>query len=487
MKKTFNSLEFIIKALLLVLLLFFGWAFISINNLVKGKKFSKDASSWPLWGPDSANADVPTPPEPEPPPPLSCPFLAYFDGKKYKLENDILFGRPKSYWPTYETAKAMYEDGRVGSDLYKITSPVKPHNGKLLFQIQEIEPEESFFKFLRLKRVLHPKNTEVIVDSEFKKYYVLPKTDFLKSIIFPSRVRNADKKDVAVHFNLDRIFKSDTEGEDGIKFQKKEDFYFSFNGLNPKETPHLLLSSFLRDWKLGFEEEWVGGSQFSFRSLISRLDLARAGVMAVLLVASWIAGKWGGIAVATASSPLFIGAQSGCSFVIEYKDRDGVFERVGVTEPRAWKYNTEIIEIPREGISPEGKLELKIKSSKRHSLGFAGISQKIESLNDKNYQEETVPLTMAEHGRLHKDVSSDLKNREGAYVHTIPGDTINLEFSVSESLVPNEDKETYLIQSSGFFTSLRPENKKLAGNWEEKISKEAKKRLEKLVSLNSYK
>ena len=121
------------------------------------------------------------------------------------------------------------------------------------------------------------------------------------------------------------------------------------------------------------------------------------------------------------------------------------------------------------------------------SLGFAGISQKIESLNDKNYQEETVPLTMAEHGRLHKDVSSDLKNREGAYVHTIPGDTINLEFSVSESLVPNEDKETYLIQSSGFFTSLRPENKKLAGNWEEKISKEAKKRLEKLVSLNSYK
>ena len=93
--------------------------------------------------------------------------------KKYKLENDILFGRPKSYWPTYETAKAMYEDGRVGSDLYKITSPIKPHNGKLLFQIQEIEPEESFFKFLRLKRVevLSLRNTGKITKESHQHAY----------------------------------------------------------------------------------------------------------------------------------------------------------------------------------------------------------------------------------------------------------------------------------------------------------------------------
>lgn len=481
MKKFLDSFKFILKAFLLVVILLFGWAFINIANLIKGKKASdKDSLSNNLFGADKLMADAPGGG-------TSCPFLAYFDGKEYKLENDILFGRPKSYWPAYEMAKAMYEGGRIGSDLYKITSKVRPHNNKLLFQIQEIEPEESFFKFIKLKRVLHPKNTEVIVDSEFKKYIVLPKSDFEKSIVLPSVVKNANKVQSAANFTKDRVFKSDIDGGDGIKFQKNEEFYFSFKGLDAKEIPYLLLSSWHRDWQLGLEEEWVPSLQPSFRSFFPRLNFERAGAVAALLVGAWVSGKWGGIATAAATSPLFIGTQApSCSFVIEYKDKDGTYSKITVTEPRAWKYNTEIIEIPKESIMQSGELELKIRSSKRHTLGFAGISQKVELLSDKNYQEETLPLVTAKHNRLGKDVSSDIKSRAGSYVHTIPGDKIDLEFGLPENSVSDENKETYLIQSSGFYTSLRPKNLKLAGNWKEKVSQEARERLSKLVSLNSY-
>src|SRR3989344_9303451 len=123
MKKILNSFAFLFKAFILVLLLLVGWAFINITNLIKGKKSSdKDSLSKNMFGADEANADAP-------PPPPSCkattPFLACFDGKEYKLENDILFGRPNRFYYQYDTAKALYEDGRIFPDLYKITSPVK--------------------------------------------------------------------------------------------------------------------------------------------------------------------------------------------------------------------------------------------------------------------------------------------------------------------------------------------------------------------------
>src|SRR3989344_5347135 len=152
MRKFLSSMAFVSKALLLVVMLVFGWMYINVSNLVKGKKAhdNNSASNNDLWGADSANADVPAGEGKGSP---STPFLAYFDGKEYKLENDILFGRPTSFNAKYEIAKQKYEDGLVSPDLYKISAKVTPTNGKLLFQIQEREIEESFFKWLKLRRV----------------------------------------------------------------------------------------------------------------------------------------------------------------------------------------------------------------------------------------------------------------------------------------------------------------------------------------------
>ncbi len=155
MKKLFRGISFFFKVVLLVLLLIGGWLYVNVNNLVKGKKVSDSSGQKldDLFGMNQAGADVPGGGI------NTTPFLAYHDGKEYRLENDILFGRPKSNFSSFELGKRIYEEGLIMPDLYKVTAPVQAINGKLKFQIQEVEPEESFFKWLEVRRVVHPANT----------------------------------------------------------------------------------------------------------------------------------------------------------------------------------------------------------------------------------------------------------------------------------------------------------------------------------------
>src|SRR3989344_4945507 len=62
----------------------------------------------------------------------------------------------------------------------------------------------------------------------------------------------------------------------------------------------------------------------------------------------------------------------------------------------------------------------------------------------------------------------------------MPGDTVDVSSAEpSRALLPGE-KETYLFQSAGFYSALRPEYKKAAGNWTEKLSEEAKEQNKKV-------
>src|SRR3989338_1335716 len=94
MKKFFNSFAFVTKVALLIVLLILGWAFINVNNLVRGKKAIKDGSAGSMWGPDSANADVSSSGSSGSTASSGgCPHVAYFDGKGFRIENDFLCGR----------------------------------------------------------------------------------------------------------------------------------------------------------------------------------------------------------------------------------------------------------------------------------------------------------------------------------------------------------------------------------------------------------
>src|SRR3989344_442278 len=89
----------------LLVLLAVGWGFLNIVDLIKGKQSSFDEKGLRegLFKVNSAKADVGGSTSKS----VSTPFLAYYDGREYRLENDIMFGRPKSYHDSYEIAKSL--------------------------------------------------------------------------------------------------------------------------------------------------------------------------------------------------------------------------------------------------------------------------------------------------------------------------------------------------------------------------------------------
>src|SRR3989344_5665805 len=179
MKKIINSFKFFFRASILIAMLMVGWMFVNVTNLVRNIKgdadHKGDADDGELFKPSAANADAPA----------GCPHAAYFDGKEFRIENDFLLGKPKSFLTDYASIKSLYESGRVGPDLLKFTHPLGRRNGKITLQLQEIEAEETFIDWVKLMRVLHPVGTEVVVDSGFEKFYVFDKKNIEEKILLP--------------------------------------------------------------------------------------------------------------------------------------------------------------------------------------------------------------------------------------------------------------------------------------------------------------
>lgn len=534
MSKIVSSIKLFGKTLFIVALVFSSWAAINIAGFIKGKQsnFTEKDLRDKLFKVGVAKADVP----------VDCgkgsstPFLAYFDGRKYKLENDIMFGRPKSFYPLYETAKKLYEDGKISPDLYKIAAPLKSFAGKILLQIQEIEVEESFLKRLELKRVVHPKNTEVIVDSEYKKFYVVDKAKFQERVAAPTSIASRNGADHTGRISDKKaIFETAIDSGDHIKFEKNDSVNIVFNGLKPGETPYLVVKSWFRDWVLGLEDEWrsMRNEKSEPAGLFGRRPISLYGkkimVGSMLLILALVFSRKGEGWNLIKLLPLFMGATgssgdsgssgasasgatgdsaatgtNSCSFFYEYSDESGNSHQVAISEPRAWHYNTEIIEFPREAVLNDGSLHLTISSSKRHTLGFVGVLQNIDDVATDGYKEEAMGLTKAYHHRLKKDFAESVNDKSIAcdlsdkldlsdrldisdrYIHTIPGDTVDLEFSAPSVPLKGDERETYLMQASGFYTSLRQESRILAGDWQNNISDEAKTRLASLVGLKNY-
>ena len=523
MNKIFGYCKLVFKGLLLLVILGMAWLVSSGLNLFKGgsSPVSKDGEKYSgLFNAGATIARADHPP--------STPFLAYFDGSDYKIENDVLVGRPKSYYPDYNVARSLYEDGRIAPDLYKITSPLKEIAGKLLFQLHEIETEESFFKWIRLSRVIHPKGTEIIVDSEYKKFYVVPRTEFEKSVIVPSSVKSGAAEvtnlvsDRADMFNME----VNPQKPDGVFVDSGNYTEVLFNGLNKDKPVFLIVKSWYRDWMIGLEEDWQEKRPISHFSIFSNPALTRPLAALALIVGSFIlerrgllgsvflapffmgdsgsgpgdapgdgdtgdspgassgSGACGGNAGACGSAS---GGSVGCCLVYEYLDATGTYRRTAITEPRAWRYNLEMIELPEDAVLQGGEMRLRIKSSKKHNLGFVAVTQDFTALGRNEYQKEDLPLISAMHDRNGESVESMLKDeRAGGYVQTLPGDKVSLEFAASQTKLGETESETYLFHASGFYTALRGHSRNAIGNWQEKISAEAKARLSLLKNLSNY-
>ncbi len=488
MKNLFNSLRFIFKALLLITIFALWWASFNILNLFKGKQERQDAFS-------PANADYP-PPQGDCGA-CGCPHVAYFDGKEFKIENDFLLGKPKSFFTDYGLIKSLYERGLVGPDLLKFQNIPQKRNGKLVLQLQEIEEEETFIDWIKLFRVVHPKGSEVVPDSEFKKFYVFDKKDAEEKAVLPTYAALNGNTGIISHFQkIKHLWTDPNESEDRL-FQANDRLELTFQGLKQGEVPLLVIKSMFRDWMMGEERQpkknffvsSLFGSPVVIRTAMifigaAFLLLQRKSMGSLFAVTPFIIGGGDcGTGPDCGGGPGACGNDQCKSLIFSYAGANNAFRRLSVHEPRDWRHGTEVIEFPRQAISPEGTMTVRIDFTKRHKLSFAGI---LQNAVEVTYKDETLKLKRAVHSRIGDITESLNEEKIGEYGHMIPGDIIDVEFEEPEIPMQKYWQETYLMQSSGFYTQLRRQSKRIAGNWSGKISEEAKSHYRELISLRSY-
>ncbi len=391
--------------------------------------------------------------------------------------------------------KALYERGLIDPDLLKFQNIPQRKDGKLVFQLQEIEEEETFVDWVKLFRVVHPKNSEVIPDSEFKKFYVFDKKDVEQKIVLSARANLNNSFNIVSHFQkIKHLWAGSRESKDKL-FQPNDQLELTFLGLKKDGVPLLLVKSMFRDWMMG--EEHYRNTNFTksfFDSpVVVQSTMLLFGAFLLLLQRKSLGSAF-------ALMPFVMGSACGCdgsdcgggpgacgsdqckSLLFSYRDEAGHFQRVSIHEPRDWRHGTEIIKFPHEAISANGTMTVRIDFTKRHKLSFAGVLQDFKKIP---YRTEVLEVKRATHSRMGEITQSLNEMRKMEYGHMIPGDTIDVEFENPNPHVKTNERETYLMQSSGFYTELRRQSKRLAGDWFSKISDEAKSHYQELTSLRS--
>lgn len=472
-----------LQLIILVSVLLVGWLLVAVLRWVKGDDWYQKQKTMLLPGSlgiNSARADAPPGSEAGSGGSASTPFLAVWNGKKYEIENDFLFGKPANYFADFAQGKKIFEAGQIGPDLYKFQTPFEQKNGRLSFQIQEIEPEESFINGLSLLRVIHPKNSEVIVDSDYRRFYVVSKKSFEQSLIAPALVKDKAGRELA-HLSEKGSFWQTSAKE---TFLDKEDYVdLAFKNLKPGTKYFLAHNSRYRVWFMGEGPSLLAQAQSIATSLIRRPLLTKA-AFAGLLSLSFLGMAKG---ISWLPNVLFVltesaegsggsGASSsgGCCLPVFYKSQEGKLLYTGLIETRAWRNNSELLELPRQAVLASGETHLRIAATQRHYLGFVGLVQEPQQVLSKM---EKLELKRAYHHRLKKEVADQLAYQSGRYLQTIPGDTVDVEFELPKTDLSIEEKETYLFSSRGFYTYLTPFSKMMAGDWEKKLSPQARARL----------
>lgn len=468
MKKFFNSFKFILKAFLLVIILLLGWAFINITNLIKGKKLSeKDSLSKNMFGADGAMAEAPGG---EPPPGgggiFACPFVAYFDGKKFQIENDFLCGKFSRYFQWFFLSKISKPD------LLKFYHAPKKRDGKLTFQLQENEAEESFISRLKFIRVAHPKNSEVVVDSGFEKFYVIERA-MLENITPAKEVLVNGIKDTFGRFNDQKKFFTNGFEFDSLILNKNDRMKFIFSGLKRDAEPILIVKSTFRDFLMG--EVGEAKKIMPLASVFYSPTVLRVGLlfMAALyfVFGRKTFGNW------PAFLPIVFGVQAK-SIIFSYQDKTGNFVKAAVNKPRAWNFSSEAIALPKEAIMEDGTMRVEAEFTRRHKLAFAGVLQDEISLP---YRSEELYVKSAKSSRL-GDVTEIISEKNNKSLHLIPGDSVDIEIEDPKISLNKSEKETYLMQSFGVYTPLSSKYKKIAGDWLKKIPAEVRDYYARMVN-----
>lgn len=436
-------------------------------------------------------------------PATSTPFLSTWNGEKYVFENDFLFGKPSSLFTNRQTALTNYEAGKVTGDLYKIQNNLALKDGKLSFQIKEIEPEESYIDFLALQRVIYAKSDELIMDSKLQRYHIFNRKAVESNKGIAQQKITWNGKNVTNLLGDGQLVFAN-HAHEGHFIDRNKDVIEMSATVTDKNAPlFLIMRSFYRDWTLG--EIFTDAKELqsvSLKDLFSHVrtpaDFMKVGVLALVVSFLGTSSLFGSMFRSEAQSSTVNDAKElaslfsvkrasadipvGRSIVSEYWDGQ-TFKPLDIISPRYYQRALDAIAVPAEAISPDGQVRLRITATHKHNVSYLGLV--VPGVVSTTAKTELLQVRKAYHQREGKDYAATLNAKNSKeYLHTIPADIVDVEFDMPvETLDKTSQQESYLLAANGVYTSLSPESKLLAGDWVSKLEPESREWLKNMKAL----
>jgi hypothetical protein len=149
--------------------------------------------------------------------------------------------------------------------------------------------------------------------------------------------------------------------------------------------------------------------------------------------------------------------------------------------PRYIQASQEVVRIPKEIIAKAlgSVLTVRIKATKRHKVRSAFLFQG-ESLSGTDLiKTRSLPITSVYHAREQKDYTDVVATADQNFVHTIPGDVINVQL---QDVAEEEGMDRhYVLKARGFYTQMSEDLRKEIGTtWYRKMDKDGRNLLKRL-------
>lgn len=434
----------------------------------------------------------------------STPFLLTWNGEKYVHENDFLFGKPNTAFANYKLGLKNYQKG-IGGDTYLLNNELKAdENGELKLQIRELEPEESYIDKFELSALDLKESEHFLADGNLEASYIFDKEE---SKVLEGEMHHYHSKQ-NTFVRAESAYKELTPKEGKSVFLQAEDelvIRISKDKLNTNKDTFILVDSHYRDWSLGNQVPFSSLERFSIQSLA----LGRSAVTSlagVAVLASTLAFGVNSVNSNTlhrlikvpytyADTP----SSNPCPYMGDYEEQIVCLNNNGGNNsnrsliisagdlqmqtylqtlfPRYVQASQEVVRIPHKIIKDlkESFLVVRIKATKKHKVKAAFVFQ------GEVKQPQLIPLaiTKAFHKSEEKDYVAQLKNKDNNFLHTIPGDVVELRVK-DIPLQPNTTRR-YVLKANGFYTRMSLKTHwKVGKDWLKRLAVEDRKLLRRL-------
>lgn len=417
----------------------------------------------------------------------STPFLYTWNGQKFCMDNDVMFGVPTSVFNTLPEGKETYEQRGIIPDLYAIQNKVTLQDGLIKIQIKEIEPETSAYDFAAIEAVPVGRDEQVVVDHVFTQVAVLKRAAVAAALNNVHDLTRCDagsrQVEVVNHLPARGSERALTFGRgDTIAFKVKVD------RATPSGRTYVLLDTWFRDWMVGDLYWGVEGTE---QAVPSHLWHKRAlAVPAALAVAAM--GYMGltiknestlniSTPVAHADVP---GSGGGSGFTHSFKVHywnGAVFKQAAIVSPRYKQPYLTMIALPEDAAVENGCVQLKVEATKRHLLtGVGALTIRDEDLL-RGEKRAVAPLVRAFSAKDGRDVTNVLASpHDRKYVETAPGDVYELHFAPPVGSLENVQ---LLLRFGGVYATMSTQAQRAVGNWIPGLDAEARAFLKEVYDL----